>query len=250
MPKLRKITFWVETLQKTIEAHTSYSEKKFRVALGVEFVDYAMSLNPQDGYSTRFNSPRARDKNNTFSLYTWRNAGRSYVGPVADTEAEVEEFWTSFLEHFYKQTQKVERVILYKIRFESLHIKQAKKGYFDDEVTEADKFIFDKKAERVANHAEAEGNAARIFFDFMVCEKRTIGKEFRYYFIDKNGEVDAIGGRYNRNDWAEYPYTPEAEGFFAAMYDGLEGIMRKISKYLGNRDRIAVSIASSQKLIA
>jgi hypothetical protein len=251
MPKLRKITHYVDTLQRRIEAHTSYSDGKFRVALGVEYADYANSLKPQEGNKARFNSTIAKpEKDNKFSLYYWRSAGKSFVGVIADTEAEAELLWNNFLKHFYEQTQEVEKVILYKISFQSIHIKQSKQGYFDDEVTEADKFNFDTKAWRDARNADSDSNGAKIFFDFMVCEKRTIGKESRYYFIDKKGEVDTIGNRHGSAGFSEYPYSPEAEGFFAAMYTGLEDLMKKISKYLGNNGRIATSIASSQKLLA
>lgn len=243
MPRLRKVEVWVDTLQKKIEGHVAYSEGKFRVPLSVEFEHYASELNPQD--AGRY--IEKRKESNTFSLYKWYSRGRHYVGTLSDTENEAVEYWMKFVKHFYGQQQVVEKVILYRIKFSSLTINN---GDDFDDAGDAAKIKTDRNAYRHARQAENDSNGAKIFFDFMVAEKRTIGTKSRYYFVDIKGEQDDIGGRWGNMNWEVMPYSAEAETFFGEVYSGLEGIMKKLSKYCGNQDRIQKSIETSQKLLA
>lgn len=238
MPKLRKVTVFIETLGKQIESYSSYSEEMFRVVLGPDYTDYARGMS----YDSSYRGKTTISKANTHKLVAWRSSGREFIGTGGTTEAEAIAAWREFITFFYAQAQKVEKLIAYTLSFGSMYVT-GNHSYYNE--TDAAKFERDPDAWREARTADSQDNEASISFDFLIVERRTIGSRSRLFFVDKEGNTDTINERYKL-----IPYTPEAEAFFSDVYTGLESIMEKLSKFIGTTKRAEKAIQSSQKLLA
>lgn len=237
MTKLRKIDVRIQELGKLVEAHLGYSEKKFHVELSPEFADYGEAL---------ADSPHGKKEGSPFNLGHWRSAGKNRIGVIGNDEDTVVSSWKNFVADFYLQTRKVEKVILYRVSFSSISINDE-----DSASVMRKRAAFNQRDDRRhARDADSDENAAKVLFDFMCpVEKRTLGGNVTYFYTDFRGQVDRVADRWN-GDWIEVPYTEEGEAFFTSIYVGLETIMDKLSKFVGNAKKAELAIKSSQRLLA
>jgi hypothetical protein len=212
MPKIRKINYYNHEKEMSVESHIEYSTPdrwsdktrgNFFIRIPAGFLDFI-----EDQKAKQF-------------VHSWTQRGQSIVATTGKNESEAETKFRNYMDLYFKEQIKEEKVLLYKYSCERP----------------------DKE-----NHRWSD-RESKIEFEFRSCIKKTIGTASKYY-VRSNGRDDDEIDRHRRKEWIEIPYTPEGEYFLQSVEKGMVDLMDKFDKFIGGKDKILKTIESKQKLLA
>lgn len=164
----------------------------------------------------------------------------------ASTQDEIETLFQKAGKEFYSSKKEQKKMILYQFQYRTKNFTSVKEkeGSFDWA-------------------SQATDGCIDLHFDFKVVVKETLGQSVAYFDLDqmekkesyrrpfKTTTADSVKSEAGRKDhWVEIDFTPEAEEFMKQVYNGLEGIFKKFTDFMGDKDRILKTLESKQKLLS